>query len=318
MRPPARAMARAMTAASQSAANSRRRRNPFGNFMRRPLTSKGRRLRPYGLVSYRVPGFFATLSGMPLARLRQGKPDAARRDPYAAARTGRPTLARARPALDRLPKAAHFFGRRAVRVELGHAPAEARGFRVVHSRKNERGDQLAHLSKRLNAVLDAGGLMGGRALIEQEHEPGPDLLERRARSGAGPQVEQARPRRDDVEVGRLHRSRRRGAFRARGVKDCERHALALEGREQSWQARRARGDDVDIARGAGLGPLRERALRIHVDDADVLFHFTRRDSQRRGDRAFPRAALLTHKRYRPHHVRSETSRSFPAGIRGRN
>jgi hypothetical protein len=55
-------MARAMTTANQSAANSRRRRNPFRNFMRRPATSKGRRLRPHGFVSYWLPGSLATVS----------------------------------------------------------------------------------------------------------------------------------------------------------------------------------------------------------------------------------------------------------------
>ena len=55
-------MARAMTTASQSAANSRRRRNPFGNFMRRPATSKRRPTPTHGFVSYCVPGSFATVS----------------------------------------------------------------------------------------------------------------------------------------------------------------------------------------------------------------------------------------------------------------
>ena len=86
---------------------------------------------------------------------------------------------------DGLPKAAHFLGRAARWIDFGHAPAAARCVLVLDSGKNQRRDQRAHFFKRLDAVLDSGGL-SGRALVEQEHEPGPDLLKRRARSSAGP------------------------------------------------------------------------------------------------------------------------------------
>jgi hypothetical protein len=115
-----------------------------------------------------------------------------------------------------------------VRLALSRPSLDA-SFRVLDSRKDEGRDQFAYFLKRLNTILDAGSLLAGRALIEQEHELGADLLERRSRSGAGPQVEHAWARRDDVEIGGLHRSRRRRAFRAWRVKNCERHGLALKG-----------------------------------------------------------------------------------------
>src|SRR5271166_3696634 len=56
-------MARAMTTASQSAANSRRRRNPFGNFMRLAGDlEKTADSDPPEFVSYCVSGSFATVS----------------------------------------------------------------------------------------------------------------------------------------------------------------------------------------------------------------------------------------------------------------
>jgi hypothetical protein len=86
---------------------------------------------------------------------------------------------------DRLPKAAHFLRGGAQGVELGDAPALASRILVLDPGKDQRGDQGAHFFKRLDAVLNPGGL-SGRALVEQEHELGSDFRERRARSSAGP------------------------------------------------------------------------------------------------------------------------------------
>src|ERR1700722_6214890 len=86
---------------------------------------------------------------------------------------------------DGLPKAAHFLGGAARWIELGHAPAAARCVLVLDPGEDQRGDQPAHFFKRLDAILDPGRL-SGRALVEQEHELGPDLFKRRARSSAGP------------------------------------------------------------------------------------------------------------------------------------
>ena len=101
--------------------------------------------------------------------------------------------------VDGLPKAAHFLGGAARWIELGHAPAAARCVLVLDPGKDQRGDQPTHFFERLGAVLDPRGLLGGRALIEQEYELGPDLLERRARSSAGPQIEQAGAGRNDIQ-----------------------------------------------------------------------------------------------------------------------
>jgi hypothetical protein len=66
---------------------------------------------------------------------------------------------------DRLPKAAHFLRGGARWIELGHAPASTSRVLVVDPGKDQGGDQPAHFFKRLDAVLDPGGL-SGRALVE--------------------------------------------------------------------------------------------------------------------------------------------------------
>ena len=85
---------------------------------------------------------------------------------------------------DRLPKAAHFLGGGARWIELGHAPASTSRVLVVDPGKDQGGDQPAHFFKRLDAVLDPGGL-SGRAFSEQEPELRADFRECSAGSSAG-------------------------------------------------------------------------------------------------------------------------------------
>ena len=136
---------------------------------------------------------------MPLGCLRQRKPNSIgselRRLPG-----GAPKFGAAQPAFDGLPKAAHLLSGCAAWIELSHARAAARGFLVVDARKDQRRDQLAHFLERLDAVLNSGGLLAERTLVEQKDKLAADLLERRARSSAGPQIEQAWAGRDDVQV----------------------------------------------------------------------------------------------------------------------
>ena len=72
-----------------------------------------------------------------------------------------------------MPKAIHFLGGGARWIELGHAPASTSRVLVVDPGKDQRGEQPSHFFKRLDAVLDPRGLLGERALVEQEHELGP-------------------------------------------------------------------------------------------------------------------------------------------------
>ena len=221
-------MARAMTIASQNTAKSRRKRNPFRNFMRLSAPLKGRQLRPHGFISYSDSGFFTTAAASAAAQARLAAPGgrlpldkAARFAPaYAASRASGPTVARAnRWSIDcqrsRISSAAAPRGLSSV------TPQPWRAASWYSTRARISGETTAHFFKRLSAVLNARDLLGGRTLIEQEHELGPDPLKRRACSSAGPQIEQARAGRNDIEVGGLHRRQGRCAFRARRVEEGE-------------------------------------------------------------------------------------------------
>ena len=97
------------------------------------------------------------------------EPIAARLEPQAALRAGCRTLARARRRLTELPgRPRTFLGRCAVRVEFGHSPAMPRQFLVVDPRQDQGRNQPSHFLERLDAVLDPGRLLSGRALVEQE------------------------------------------------------------------------------------------------------------------------------------------------------
>ena len=61
----------------------------------------------------------------------------------------------------------------------------------------------------------------------------------------------------------------------------------LKGGKKGRQARRPRRDDFYIARATSFRPVRERALRIHVDDANLFLHLERRHRERRCDGALP-------------------------------
>ena len=192
-------IARAMIIASQSAANSKRGRNPLGTFMRLSATSKDGRLRPTGyfLLCSRV--FRNRERPQPLGErlAREARKDASRTSspgqrrldssrltpPFAAMRS---TLACAKRRSMDCQRPRISSGGRAIGAQLGHAPAVARRFLVVDPRQDQRGDQPAHFFKRLDAILNPGGLLSGRTLVEHEHERGPDLLDRCARSSAGP------------------------------------------------------------------------------------------------------------------------------------
>ena len=75
---------------------------------------------------------------------------------------GLPDLGARQAALDRLPKAAHFFRRRAVRIEFGDAPAVARGFLVVDPRQDQ-GRNRAHPSPRASRRRPGRGPSAERA-----------------------------------------------------------------------------------------------------------------------------------------------------------
>ena len=204
----------------------------------------------------------------------------------------------AEPLLHPLPEGAHFLRGLAARREFADGKAGAQRVLVIVAHHDERlCDDLGGLERRLVAerVFRAGKARRGpdRGLVQDIGErlvPGADDAQRRC---GRLDVGDARPGRNQAEVGMADGRIGRGGFAAGGIDDRHRDAVA---RQQSQALFELAGviDRLDDRRGiaAAALPVRNGALRVGLDQADIVSGPDRGKCQADGKRAFSRPALL--------------------------
>ena len=132
-----------------------------------------------------------------------------------------------------------------------------------------------------------------RGLVQDIGErlaPGPDDAERR---GGRLDIGDARARRNQAEVGITNRRIGRGADPAGGIHDRHRHALAVE-RLQALFDLPGGVNRLDDRRGIGTAtpPVRNGALRVSLDQADIVPGPNSGERKADGERALAGATLL--------------------------
>jgi hypothetical protein len=123
--------------------------------------------------------------------------------------------------------------------------------------------------KRRRCVVDA--LAAGRRLVEDEGKrflPGSGEMKRRCGCF---DVGEAGPRRNDAQIAVADRRRGCGADAAGAVDDRQRHAAALDRLQAVFDIVGAvNGLDNGFGDAAAALPIRQRALRVGLDQADCM------------------------------------------------